>query len=355
MALSESRALAVCLSGPPDAHFAFALGMYQRLDEMCQQRHVYASSDGQFAMWWAHGAWYVGSRASTGKRGGFLAAKENTDVPEDISVPWMASSPGSGWVETPGVSCVTEEARAEAARAAVSDAADTVYIVGSCPGAVNAACIGAYVRQADQPLCNERFTYLNATAACGPLMLWASHAVTGSWYVGAPADVGTRRGLLSVEDATVRPEAIAATWQVATADGFVAAPALSCGLVPPTRGELIMDAATATTLFAVQSVVRALAVVEVAQHGEDAPTSLRKAFDTFDIDQSGTLDAEELLQILTRQTQHGAALSADDAKALIAMFDTNGDGVLDFDEFLGVMSASAPPPSRLVEPSVEHV
>ena len=65
---------------------------------------------------------------------------------------------------------------------------------------------------------------------------------------------------------------------------------------------------------------------------------LRKAFQTFDKDKSGTLTKEELCAILTREGG-GQALSMDVAEALILEFDKNGDGVLDMDEFVACWSA----------------
>ena len=53
--------------------------------------------------------------------------------------------------------------------------------------------------------------------------------------------------------------------------------------------------------------------------------SLRKAFKAFDADSSGTLDAKELLAVLTRSSG-GNPLSESDAQALINEFDVNGVG-----------------------------
>ena len=56
---------------------------------------------------------------------------------------------------------------------------------------------------------------------------------------------------------------------------------------------------------------------------------LRSLFNTFDRDGSGTLDAEELLAILTRGA---SGLSLEDAKEIVDDFDENKDGVLSVDE-----------------------
>ena len=63
---------------------------------------------------------------------------------------------------------------------------------------------------------------------------------------------------------------------------------------------------------------------------------LRSLFNTFDRDGSGTLDAEELLAILTRGT---SSLSLEDAKEIVNDFDDNKDGVLSVEEFVKAMAA----------------
>ena len=63
---------------------------------------------------------------------------------------------------------------------------------------------------------------------------------------------------------------------------------------------------------------------------------LRTLFTTFDRDGSGTLDAEELVAILTRGA---SGLSLDDAKDIVNDFDDNKDGVLSVDEFVKAMGA----------------
>ena len=60
------------------------------------------------------------------------------------------------------------------------------------------------------------------------------------------------------------------------------------------------------------------------------------AFKLFDKDGSGSLDAQEFKAILTRPGE--AALSDEDAQAIINDFDTNGDGVLQFKEFVAAWS-----------------
>lgn len=57
------------------------------------------------------------------------------------------------------------------------------------------------------------------------------------------------------------------------------------------------------------------------------------AFKIFDTDRSGTIDASEFMNLLTRKSSFGDGLSEEDAQEIIDDFDTDGDGVLDFDEF----------------------
>ena len=60
------------------------------------------------------------------------------------------------------------------------------------------------------------------------------------------------------------------------------------------------------------------------------------AFKLFDKDGSGSLDASEFKAILTKPGE--TALSDEDAQAIINDFDTNGDGVLQFKEFVAAWS-----------------
>ena len=92
--LSDARASAVYLEGPTHEPFAIAYGKYARSPDMNDDRHVYKSGDGVHALWYAGDAWYFGLLESVGKRVGFLSAKENTDVPEDIVAPWMMAAEG---------------------------------------------------------------------------------------------------------------------------------------------------------------------------------------------------------------------------------------------------------------------
>jgi len=67
-------------------------------------------------------------------------------------------------------------------------------------------------------------------------------------------------------------------------------------------------------------------------------TSIRKAFEEFDVDGSGTLSAEECLAILTRgatdEEKEEMGMTEDDAREIIQDFDKNGDGVLSIEEFV---------------------
>ena len=64
---------------------------------------------------------------------------------------------------------------------------------------------------------------------------------------------------------------------------------------------------------------------------------LRRAFSTFDQDQSGTLTASEMMGILTR-SGGGKPMSRNDAQKLIDAFDVNGDGMLNLEEFVAAFT-----------------
>lgn len=67
--------------------------------------------------------------------------------------------------------------------------------------------------------------------------------------------------------------------------------------------------------------------------------SLEEAFRTFDKDGSGSLSVVELQAVLTRPGG-GAALSEEEVAEIIAEFDTNNDGELQFEEFAALFTSS---------------
>ncbi|KAL4515542.1 hypothetical protein Ndes2526B_g03805 [Nannochloris sp. 'desiccata'] len=67
----------------------------------------------------------------------------------------------------------------------------------------------------------------------------------------------------------------------------------------------------------------------------DDVDSIRRAFATFDKDGSGFIDAGELCACLKSMGYHPGPL---ELEQLLAQMDTNGDGVIDFDEFAAVMT-----------------
>ncbi len=69
--------------------------------------------------------------------------------------------------------------------------------------------------------------------------------------------------------------------------------------------------------------------------------SLWLSFKEFDVDGSGSLTADEVVAILTRQSG-GQALSVEDAREFVSGFDVDGDGMLNYAEFCTAMGQ---PPS----------
>jgi len=68
--------------------------------------------------------------------------------------------------------------------------------------------------------------------------------------------------------------------------------------------------------------------------------NLKAAFELFDEDCSGELDTSEILAILTR-AGGGNAMSEEDAAKFIELFDHNGDGKMQYTEFIEAMKALA--------------
>jgi Kef-type K+ transport system membrane component KefB/Ca2+-binding EF-hand superfamily protein/voltage-gated potassium channel Kch len=66
---------------------------------------------------------------------------------------------------------------------------------------------------------------------------------------------------------------------------------------------------------------------------------IREAFETFDDDGNGAICVEELQKVLTKPGTANTRLSTEEVKAVIARFDDNGDGMLQFDEFAALWTA----------------
>ena len=69
---------------------------------------------------------------------------------------------------------------------------------------------------------------------------------------------------------------------------------------------------------------------------EDEVMEIKEAFDLFDTDKSGQIDTEELRQALNSL---GIDTNNQTLKSMIADIDKNGNSKIDFDEFIGMMTA----------------
>ncbi|XP_010532208.1 PREDICTED: probable calcium-binding protein CML44 [Tarenaya hassleriana] len=70
--------------------------------------------------------------------------------------------------------------------------------------------------------------------------------------------------------------------------------------------------------------------------GEDETRDLAEAFRVFDLDGNGVISSDELQSVLSRLGLWEET-SGDDCRRMIRVYDTNLDGVLDFDEFKNMM------------------
>ena len=65
--------------------------------------------------------------------------------------------------------------------------------------------------------------------------------------------------------------------------------------------------------------------------------AMRKIFDKFDGDGSGNIDAAELNEAMMGL---GKRMTATELNRMVREADTNGDGTIDFEEFVGIMKAA---------------
>lgn len=66
----------------------------------------------------------------------------------------------------------------------------------------------------------------------------------------------------------------------------------------------------------------------------------RKAFNVFDLDNDGTISQAELQKVL-QNDELDSCLELEEAEDLMRKVDSNGDGLIDFDEFMAMMRDSA--------------
>lgn len=70
----------------------------------------------------------------------------------------------------------------------------------------------------------------------------------------------------------------------------------------------------------------------------DPEEEIRKAFSLFDDDQTGTISIKNLRRV---SRELGETLSDEELQAMIDEFDKNNDGVIDIEEFLGIMKQTS--------------
>ncbi|KAI9321066.1 hypothetical protein BX666DRAFT_1852521 [Dichotomocladium elegans] len=87
-----------------------------------------------------------------------------------------------------------------------------------------------------------------------------------------------------------------------------------------------------TTLFASHS--QSLKSILAHSHPNKKHHELKEAFDAFDNDRDGAIDAVELQKMMLHL---GEKVSIDECKAMIAEADSDGDGVVNYDDFLVMM------------------
>lgn len=73
---------------------------------------------------------------------------------------------------------------------------------------------------------------------------------------------------------------------------------------------------------------------QAGSYSENELASLRQAFAAFDKDGSGTIDASELKQCLKAMGKHPDPLELEE---LLRQMDTDGNGVIDFEEFAAAL------------------
>jgi len=86
--------------------------------------------------------------------------------------------------------------------------------------------------------------------------------------------------------------------------------------------------------------LKSMAVTKVSEHF----SNMRKAFHYVDVDNNGTINAEEI-----RRAMHMWGMNLDDEKLamLMAQCDTNGDGEIEYDEFVDHLARDTVAPAAM--------
>lgn len=78
----------------------------------------------------------------------------------------------------------------------------------------------------------------------------------------------------------------------------------------------------------------ALMRLRMGDNNRDPEEDLRDAFNMFDTDKSGSIDREEVKQLMKKLAQD---LTAEELDAIMGEVDTDGDGEISFEEFRALM------------------
>ena len=209
--------------GQPGSHL---MGTYKvRSAALVNGRPSYAR-DERAAIWFADGAWVVGSADRIGQRLGAMLALDLAATPDAISAQWSINQ-GDGTRKTsPTARCVSGDngssVAAEEARQLEQKLAAlprTVYITASKTDKVRRAYCGAYNVQRGRATVNGRLVYLReGSIASGKSvsdttkMIWYAGGV---WYVGVAKYIGTQMGaMLAVSDPALGPEQVSHQWRI---------------------------------------------------------------------------------------------------------------------------------------------
>ena len=86
---------------------------------------------------------------------------------------------------------------------------------------------------------------------------------------------------------------------------------------------------------------------------EEQKQEIKEAFDLFDTDGSGSLDVEELAQVLCMGGKLTKAEALEKATSIIGKYDFDGNGSLDIEEFIVWSTAQQAKPTQLPAPRKE--
>ena len=225
--MSGADSVAFVGEGVP-AHLTYFRGPLNRSSTLNEGRPVYLHTTTDAALWYASGAWNLGSTDHVGAKLGFFRAESAALVPEDIVGPAWHLGVGEGWIFAPELRCVS----GLVLRDEVRGHAKEVILKGTTPELAHAIFLGSYSRrpeaewQAGRPAYSKRVQDPRSPGDYKEALL---RYQAPNWVIGWELELLAGEGSsFFVADSAWVAENISSGWHVSFESSWQAAPEVRC-------------------------------------------------------------------------------------------------------------------------------